>query len=631
MKIYMKHSMRRIFFLFYCLTVGFGAMNAFAQKDILLYSTDFTDWGASTTYPSNSGTSINGTLAGEGFVLLGKPGIFPAGVVTGAQLGYIDFNDGSGNMTFRPFDFVSGGALELELYVNKNTKTLNLTGVTVSSGVIDNQPAAPLPVSTISGATFISGKNYGIQKLTYYFSGTGFKTLKIAHDAKTEWKIASMKVYSTVGATPYVASTNYAKYPAAGHSLTGTVGGAKYSGTPSNAKIKVKGWNIGSADVQLALEGVDAARFSFSNTADVLTSTMLNADALAEKDVTIYYTPSVKKGVFNAKLKISAAGVASPYYVGLTGITGGSTPEIIADTATIPIYTSLITQKQYTLNLAGLNLTNDILLKVTGANANAFTLSQSKISSSLADDGVALGITYTGDIQVGMQNAVLEISSVGATTVKIPLKGYTYDSKPTLYKLDFDVSPSGTGYVNMSPQGTYFPEGTIVKVTATPETGYVLVSWQGSGSKKTVRTFTVGKNFNTNTGDPITVTFATTGGCSTPCECDPTLPECLSAGLMAYSPTLIDNVSIKAAWSAVVGATNYKVQLYDFNGTAVGAPVTVTTTDYTFTGLTAGTLYKYSVETTYIDPVTTLSVTQNSGIVGPFKTTGASSGFTCGQ
>lgn len=74
-----------------------------------------------------------------------------------------------------------------------------------------------------------------------------------------------------------------------------------------------------------------------------------------------------------------------------------------------------------------------------------------------------------------------------------------------------NVSVSGGGQVNQTPQGTALPEGTVVTLTAAPDTGYRFAGWSGSVQSSNV-TITLTMDGN----KALTATFAETGAG----ECD---------------------------------------------------------------------------------------------------------------
>lgn len=68
------------------------------------------------------------------------------------------------------------------------------------------------------------------------------------------------------------------------------------------------------------------------------------------------------------------------------------------------------------------------------------------------------------------------------------------------------VSVSGNGQVTQTPQGTSFPEGTVVTLTATPDTGYRFAGWSGS-----VQSSNVAITLTMDGNKALSATFAETG------------------------------------------------------------------------------------------------------------------------
>lgn len=627
--------MRRIMLLFYCLLIGLGSFDAFSQKDILLYSTDFTDWNPVAFSGGSSNAVAVTTGAGAGFTLTQDMSVVPS-----AGKLWVEGGTSGRALTFKPFNFISGGVVELlfDLTGASSARKIELTGFTITQCKIDyfnvtsGTPSGMLIGTTaqtaaggwIAGSSVTLPKNCSgqIRISMYVPSITGSQTF-IASEMRKDIPLREIKVYSSVETKPYVASTNYAQPPVSGHIMTASVGGAKYSGTATNSLINIKEWNS-SSNVLLSIEGADAAKFSFSNTSDVISTTVANATALAGSNVTLYFSPSVRPGVASAKLKIvDAAGAITPYYVNLTGVTSNSSsPQIMTDTATVPFWTYTGAPVTNTIDISGLNLSGDLTLSVTGANASRFSLSNTLIKKADASVGTSLTITYTGANDPAIQAATLVITSAGATTVTVPLTGYTYDLKPKMYNLDFVLKPSGTGYVNTSPQGTTFMSGTKVTVVVTPESGYYVKSWDDLGvSAKTTRVIEVG---DLHKG---TIIITLDNACLS-CECQPGGCPVADLGFILndIAPSSITDTGFNnVSWSADASATGYIIKVYDSSGTTViqtlNIPAGTTTTN--ITGLTKATQYKISVETVGISP------SKQSGIKGPYKTTG--SNFTCGQ
>ena len=258
-----------------------------------------------------------------------------------------------------------------------------------------------------------------------------------------------------------------------------------------------------------------------------------------------------------------------------------------------------------------MNLTGPITATLEGAGASRFTLSTTEISLADATRGTVLDITFTGDIKAGELPANLVLSSPGAQSVTVPLNGVTSLLRPVMYPLTFDVSPSGTAYVETNPGGTVFLEGTQVTVTVTLEKGYKVARWQdASGNTRSTRVFVVSESKNTMSGDPITV-FTEKGQQSEGGD-DPVEVK----GLVALEATNITANSMTANWTSQDGNANgYIVTVTDANGNVVATQQAASTaTSVEISGLDENTLYYYTVEGTGTEGTVTTEK------VGGFKT-----------
>lgn len=587
--------------------VSVASLNAFAQyNDIMLYSTDFS---VSDGWTDMSSTGSSDALSQKGFSIVAKP-VFNASGTTnnGNFTGYIASLNSTSTITTPTFTFISGGMIEMDLDVAKNGKGFTLSAASGSisniQGTIVSQ-AEPIPTkasdqASFSGATFKTGKNYGAYKIRYTFDGSGDISFKLASTSKeAEVNIASMTVYTGVGSVPYVASPSYpnagddGSKSTVGLTLSGAVGGNVVTGP-----IDIKGYNL-SGPVSISFVGDDAAKFSVDQTS------LDAATAMAGTNVTVSFKTSVKSGVASALMKLS--GGSADYYVNVYGSSGSGNPEIVASASPLNFWTSLIATTTQSLDVSGLNLTGPITASITGAGADRFSLS----TTSIPAIGTTLNITFTGDIKAGELPANLVLSSPGAPSVTVPLNGVTSLLRPVMYPLTFDVSPSGTAYVETNPGGTVFLEGTQVTVTVTLEKGYKVARWQdASGNTRSTRVFVVSESKNTMSGDPITV--FTEKGQQSEGDDDPVEVK----GLVALEATNITANSMTANWTSQDGNANgYIVTVTDASGNVVATQQAASTaTSVEISGLDENTLYYYTVEGTGTEGTVTTEK------VGGFKT-----------
>ncbi len=628
-------------------------------KDILLYSTNFKNWdNVSQISNSSNYYPIGGTSAGAGF-WISEDGTINNGT------GMYRIGSGSGRrFGIKPLPYVSGAVVELLIDLAPTTSnraiaiynamengtslvtfgqvemfnltagTPNFTNLKAGNTSLNGTPNTVLDNTKLgkwyTGASVqVPQTATGQARISFYIpSGLTASTLLCLDNMRSDIPIRELKVYTSVGTTPYVASTNYSKYPASGHQMKGTAGGAVNSGTTINAVPNVKLWN-NTGNVKMTIEGTDAAKFSIvgADTDGSLTITNAQATSATGYDVPINFTPSVRDGISEAKLKIEAVGCSAcqPYYVKLTGITGGATPQIVADNTPITFWTSPIKPTVFNLDVSGLNLTGPITIAFSDSGASSFGVPDLIISNNDALSGTILPIKFTGDGIASTKTATLTLTSPGATPVTIQLTGITLDKKPNLYNLAFVVDPAGTAYINTSPAGSVFLEGTKVTVTITPETDWKVKSWSDvSANKAVTRDFIVGEKKNTDNGQPIII-FMEPGQQGT--VITPT------GSLVAFVPTTISNTGFTCSWSqpALATATTvYTITIYDSTGTAIQTQTsTPGGSSLVITGLNPASFYTYTVSATTSDggSGTTNHLTDK---IGPIKTTGIVP-FTCGN
>jgi hypothetical protein len=83
-------------------------------------------------------------------------------------------------------------------------------------------------------------------------------------------------------------------------------------------------------------------------------------------------------------------------------------------------------KRSTTLHVKASNLTGDLTLSLTGANAADFGISTQTIEKTQAESGFDVTVTYNA-VSVGAKAAVLNISGGGVTSVSVPLKALSSD------------------------------------------------------------------------------------------------------------------------------------------------------------------------------------------------------------
>lgn len=602
---------------FLILGLFLSSLSANAQKDILLYSTDFTDWGAVDGSSASSSDVLSGTQGGAGFSIMGRPVVDPT-------TGTLSFGNSTCYIETKKFDFVSGAVVEVEFYANaSNSREITLSETVtqvkldntnyvdgtakITDGYIGNtmMAVASSNVGTTpeddrnvilpairngewqAGSKFKNPKYQG-GSYTVSFnmpSVVGEKSIKIQGMNKDVF-IKSLKIYTSVGTTPYVASPTYPNAGADGSKASsGVVLQALPGGNVIEANVDVKAYNI-TSPVSLSIIGDGAAQFS-------LTQTTIDASAaLAGTSIPVKFTSSPTSGVSKALLVLSSPG-AEDYYVNLLGQSGTGNPEIIADNSLMRFYTYQTGRITQELNVSGLSLTGPITATLSDGN---FSVPSSEISLYNALSGTKLKITFTGDIVEGTKDATLTLSSPGAENVVIPLQGVTTLTKPHLYKITFEAVPAGSAAIKHTPGGNLFLEGEKITVTVTPNVGYSIVSWSdNAGSTKSTRVITATMPTHIKINLSNSGTQGPSGGGS------------VGSSFVAKVATNVTANSLSANWSAASNSnqgatTTYTVTLYDAAGNQVDQKDVGTALTADFTGLSPYTPYYYQVRSTSTDP-----------------------------
>ena len=611
---------------------GAAGFSAFAQtlptagKDILLYETDFQNWVAM----SDDGGTPNILITrggGAGFRLIDRYIVNPTGSTCNSP-GFLEFTRDGGRLETPEFNFVQGGVVEI--WFCSNT-TSSGRFITVENAVNVGIEGNAVPPNTFivaprdngrydeigigNGATITTHMAVGtsnadrvlldMNKVGVYFPGNSWVPRSMGHLHKVSFqlpasftglqrvrlggrdhRIISLKVYSTVGSTPYVAATNYVNFAhnpdAGGHVMQGAVAGGVNSGTPVNDLVNIIGWNI-TGDVTLSIEGAYASRFSFPNANADGTLTVPNTNALAGINIPINFTPSVREGVVDAVLVITNPNnPAQTYRVSLTGITGSGTtnPTILASTATIPFYTYRLAPVTQNFSLAGVNLTGPITVSFDGPAASQFTVNENSIPVASAHAGQNIIITFRGTTAVSEHSdTYMVLSSPSAETVRVPLFAVTRNVQPTLFSLTFEVQPSGTAYIEPSLAGPWYEEGTTLTVSAEPETGYVISHWSDNpGSSSSNRTFRIIRS----NGNRHVILYTLEADVPCPPNCPP-----VSSTFVAHTPpaSSVTNDGFPASWTSAEDATAYTIIVYDKNGVEIDRIVAGMTNSFNLTGL----------------------------------------------
>lgn len=154
--------------------------------------------------------------------------------------------------------------------------------------------------------------------------------------------------------------------------------------------------------------------------------------------------------VHNQGLAYYKSGTVPSYTIN----SGDVTPTITATTKEIDFGTVKQSSAVKSFGVLGSSLTSDISISITGNDADKFSISASTISKSVI--GATINVTYTPS-EMGSHTASLVITSKGANTITIPIKGATGELENFITEngLQYYLIPSVTG-------GTHAGEKLIV-------------------------------------------------------------------------------------------------------------------------------------------------------------------------
>ena len=351
-------------------------VNAFAQTYIL--QDDFT---SITTGNSTSTTGSSTAWAGDAN--------FPT-VTTAYQAGgavRLGASASTGSITSKTLDLsINGGSFSVSFDVKGWTSVEGDITVTVTG----------LAPQTVSYTSVISGSFQN--KVLNFNGGTTGSTVKIATTAKRAF-IDNVNVYysSTSTAAPTFTPAPGTYFSAQSVFLASTTTGAKIY-------------------------------YTTDGTAPTSASTLYTAP------IAVAATTTIKAIAYDASDANPSAVVSAEYII--------ATPTITVTETTIPAMTAAVgeTTDTRTITVGGNNLTNDILLAITGTDAAQFSVSPTTISKgtgTVTDQTVT--ITYTPTTG-GTHTATLEITSTDAVSVTRTLSGTA--TAPTL---DAPVATDETG------------------------------------------------------------------------------------------------------------------------------------------------------------------------------------------
>jgi flagellin-like protein len=171
------------------------------------------------------------------------------------------------------------------------------------------------------------------------------------------------------------------------------------------------------------------------------------------------------------------------------------------------VYLQNVGQGIVDLNPAGSVFVNDVLYPIVDANTGAtivdkITLTEKKTEALTIGDGLGGFYMYTPGTKI-----TIKVVTTSGTFMQQTYPGSSYNPAGP-YTVNFVL---GTGGLTIDPAGSdIFDAGTVVSITATPDTGYHFLEWIKTGSISISVPSSASTTATINGAGTITATFSTT-------------------------------------------------------------------------------------------------------------------------
>lgn len=222
-------------------------------------------------------------------------------------------------------------------------------------------------------------------------------------------------------------------------------------------KLNVKGENLTDV-VTIAVTGDNAANIAYANEVSI-------EDATTGKELTFTVTPTTKEDG-SATITISTEGAETAYELQVAWtVLVPATPEIIVEGDAIgedgAIDLGELTannETQITITVKGTDLRGDIIIAVSGDDADAVKLDKATVEMADAATGAEITVTITTTKEAG--SARLTFTSEGAEEYELPVS-WTID--PTTVDVN-NISLNTVVYTNGGVVYVAAPEGSVIEV-----------------------------------------------------------------------------------------------------------------------------------------------------------------------
>lgn len=272
---------------------------------------------------------------------------------------------------------------------------------------------------------------------------------------------------------------------------------------------------------------------------------------------TVTFTPKANKSTYRAYLRlfsplasssVESNDIVIPISATYSGGNTPATPVIKTSATNVSLSAEVGTEKSKDITLQGSALTNDIILSLSGLDADQFNLSTSSLSSA----GGNVTITYNPS-NSGIHSATLTASSNGAEDIEITITGTATDAPAivTGYSLTQDwVQTSGhlTAGTN-----TRWATGFDGKIYINDHANSMLYYWTANGLTNTNIASAAGTAITSDDAGNIIVSTSMYAGGNTAMKVLPangtafqdltlTMPDGVTANQMQYLGKAIGNI-----------------------------------------------------------------------------------------
>ena len=208
------------------------------------------------------------------------------------------------------------------------------------------------------------------------------------------------------------------------------------TGIPTEKTFTVTGTNL-QGDITATVTGT-----GFSIDPNPTTISKTDAESTNGKVITVTFNPETAGDNFSGTVTLTSLG-AETVTVNLTGI--AHAPKIEVDPATLTFETAPGTSITQTFIVTGTYLKGEITATVTtGSDKFSINANTISISDAQSTNGKKITVTFSSPNEASEYNGTITLTSDGATSVEVTLKGYS-DGYPVVVN-QFGVT---TLYVNI--------------------------------------------------------------------------------------------------------------------------------------------------------------------------------------